>query len=113
MYSSSFRRLQGKMQLMTINENKFNRNRLTHSLEVYQIARRISELLQNRIDELGLNLKVYSKSSIYVVEAKAIAHDIGNTPYGDHAEKKEWNIMNDFGSYEGNVESLRILMNVS
>lgn len=112
MYSSSFRRLQGKMQLMTINENKFNRNRLTHSLEVSQIARSISELLQNRIDELGLNLMVYSKSSIYVVEAGALAHDIGNAPFGHHGEKILRDLMNDFGGYEGNAQSLRILMNV-
>lgn len=42
LYSSSFRRLQGKMQLLGIDANKFNRNRLTHSLEVAQIARSIA-----------------------------------------------------------------------
>lgn len=112
MYSSSFRRLQGKMQLMTVNENKFNRNRLTHSLEVSQIARSISELLQNRIDELEINSTVYSKNSIYVVEAGALAHDIGNAPFGHHGEKVLGNLMNNFGGYEGNGQSLRILMNV-
>ncbi|MEJ2497496.1 MAG: hypothetical protein P8Y43_08505, partial [Sulfurovaceae bacterium] len=42
LYSSSFRRLQGKMQLLGIDASKFNRNRLTHSLEVAQIARTIA-----------------------------------------------------------------------
>lgn len=49
LYSSSFRRLQGKMQLFEIDPEKFNRNRLTHSLEVAQIARSIaSDLKLNR-----------------------------------------------------------------
>ena len=46
LYSSSFRRLQGKMQLLGVDANKFNRNRLTHSLEVAQIARTIAFKLE-------------------------------------------------------------------
>ena len=63
LYSSSFRRLQGKMQLLGIDANKFNRNRLTHSLEVAQIARSIA-------NDLGLKHTV-------VAETAALAHDIG------------------------------------
>lgn len=75
MYSSSFRRLQGKMQLLGIQNDQFFRNRLTHSLEVAQIARSIAAELK------------YSASEIFVVEAGALAHDIGNPPFG-HAGKK-------------------------
>src|SRR5690625_1674305 len=46
LYSSSFRRLQGKMQLLGVQEDKFYRNRLTHSLEVSQIARGIAEVIR-------------------------------------------------------------------
>jgi hypothetical protein len=67
LYSSSFRRLQGKMQLLGINANKFNRNRLTHSLEVAQIARSIAY-------DLRLKRPV-------VAETASLAHDIGNPPF--------------------------------
>jgi dGTPase len=68
LYSSSFRRLQGKMQLLGIDANKFNRNRLTHSLEVAQIARSIAF-------DLGLKQTVVS-------ETASLAHDIGNPLLG-------------------------------
>lgn len=68
LYASSFRRLQGKMQLFAVQSDQFIRNRLTHSLEVAQIARSIAK-------EIG-----YSQDEIYVVEAAALAHDIGNPP---------------------------------
>lgn len=70
LYASSFRRLQGKMQLFAVQSDQFIRNRLTHSLEVAQIARSIAT-------EIG-----YTKEDIYVVEAAALAHDIGNPPFG-------------------------------
>ena len=72
LYSSSFRRLQGKMQLLGIDANKFNRNRLTHSLEVAQIARSIAH-------DLELKNPVVS-------ETASLAHDIGNPPFGHYGE---------------------------
>lgn len=100
MYSSSFRRLQGKMQLLGIQNDQFFRNRLTHSLEVAQIARSIAAELK------------YEPSEIFVVEAGALAHDIGNPPFG-HAGEKELNILySKIGGFEGNAQTLRILTNV-
>lgn len=75
LYASSFRRLQGKMQLFAVQSDQFIRNRLTHSLEVAQIARSIAK-------EIG-----YSQDEIYVVEAAALAHDIGNPPFGHAGER--------------------------
>nr|WP_314727746.1 dNTP triphosphohydrolase [Serratia fonticola] len=95
LYSSSFRRLQGKMQLFEVDPEKFNRNRLTHSLEVAQIARSIAS-------ELGLDYPV-------VAELAALAHDIGNPPFGHSGEKKLNKIAKDCGGYEGNAQALRIL----
>lgn len=112
MYASSFRRLQGKMQLMPVKANKFNRNRLTHSLEVSQIARSIAEKLQDTIDDYKLEYEAYTKESIYVVETAALAHDIGNAPFGHHGENILNNLGNEHGGYEGNAQSLRILMNL-
>lgn len=95
LYSSSFRRLQGKMQLFEVDPEKFNRNRLTHSLEVAQIARSIAA-------DLGLQNHV-------VVELAALAHDIGNPPFGHSGEKLLNELSSDIGGYEGNAQALRIL----
>lgn len=95
LYSSSFRRLQGKMQLFEVDPEKFNRNRLTHSLEVAQIARSIAS-------DLELVHPV-------VVELAALAHDIGNPPFGHSGEKLLNELSQDIGGYEGNAQALRIL----
>ena len=89
MYSSSFRRLQGKMQLLGIQNDQFFRNRLTHSLEVSQIARSIAFQLK------------YTATEIFVVEAGALAHDIGNPPFGHAGEKELDKIFSEVGGFEG------------
>jgi dGTPase len=71
LYSPSFRRLQGKMQLLGIDSTHFHRNRLTHSLEVAQIGRTLAEHLN--IDPC-------------VTESCSLAHDIGNPPFGHYGE---------------------------
>lgn len=100
MYSSSFRRLQGKMQLFGIKSDQFFRNRLTHSLEVAQIARSIATIIG------------YPQDEIYIVEAGALAHDIGNPPFGHAGERYLNEISKDFGGFEGNAQTLRILTTV-
>lgn len=100
LYASSFRRLQGKMQLFAVQSDQFIRNRLTHSLEVAQIARSIAM-------EIG-----YKKDEIYVVEAAALAHDIGNPPFGHAGERFLNKLAKDAGGFEGNAQTLRILTTV-
>lgn len=100
MYASSFRRLQGKMQLLGIKPDQFFRNRLTHSLEVAQIARSIAV-------KAG-----YGPKDIYVVEAGALAHDIGNPPFGHSGEKELHKLFNSIGGFEGNAQTLRILTSI-
>lgn len=95
LYSSSFRRLQGKMQLLGIDSSKFNRNRLTHSLEVAQIARSIAT-------DLELENTVIS-------ETASLAHDIGNPPFGHYGEKVLNELCSGHGGYEGNAQTFRIL----
>lgn len=95
LYSSSFRRLQGKMQLLGVDASKFNRNRLTHSLEVAQIARSIAY-------DLKLEHTV-------VAETASLAHDIGNPPFGHHGERVLNELSNEAGGYEGNAQAFRIL----
>lgn len=100
LYSSSFRRLQGKMQLFAVQSDQFIRNRLTHSLEVAQIARSIAL-------DIG-----YNPEEIYIVEACALAHDIGNPPFGHAGEKFLNDLSKDFGGFEGNAQTFRILTTV-
>lgn len=97
LYSSSFRRLQGKMQLLGINHLDFFRNRLTHSLEVAQIARQIAT-------NVGID-------NTYVVETCSLAHDLGNPPFGHAGEivLNDLAISNDIDGFEGNAQTLRIL----
>lgn len=100
LYASSFRRLQGKMQLFAVQSDQFIRNRLTHSLEVSQIARSIA-------NKFG-----YEAKEIYVVEACALAHDIGNPPFGHAGERFLNEMCKDFGGFEGNAQTFRILSTV-
>ncbi|MBN8209379.1 dNTP triphosphohydrolase [Bacillus sp. NTK071] len=107
LYSPSFRRLQGKMQLLGVQSDQFYRNRLTHSLEVAQIARSIAEKLRR---DSGLN-DVFI-DDIYIVEAGSLAHDIGNPPFGHHGERVLNELMRDKGGFEGNAQTVRVLQNL-
>jgi len=94
LYSSSFRRLQGKMQLFIPKDANFYRNRLTHSLEVAQIAKTIAKKIELR--------------NILTVQSCSLAHDIGNPPFG-HAGEKFINSLSANSIYEGNAQSFRVL----
>ncbi|WP_026461219.1 dGTP triphosphohydrolase [Adhaeribacter aquaticus] len=94
LYSSSCRRLQGKMQLFVPRSQVFYRNRLTHSFEVAQFAKTISKRLK-----LKDNLTVQTCS---------LAHDIGNPPFGHAGEVFLSQVCEEY-PYEGNAQTFRIL----
>lgn len=94
LYSSSCRRLQGKMQLFVPKSQVFYRNRLTHSLEVAQFAKTISKRLK-------------LEDSI-TVQTCSLAHDIGNPPFG-HAGEIFLSKVCATNLYEGNAQTFRIL----
>ena len=106
LHSPSFRRLQGKTQLFPGSESDFFRNRLTHSLEVAQIAKSIA-LRLNCFDEY------FSQKGNHIdldlVETAALAHDLGHPPFGHNGERALDHCMKDKGGFEGNAQSLRIL----
>lgn len=103
-HSPAFRRLQGKTQLFPGIENDFFRNRLTHSLEVSQIATGIAINL-NKFNPVFENEKINE----HLVQFAALAHDLGHPPFGHNGEKEldEWMI--EYGGFEGNAQTLRIL----
>ena len=93
-HSTGFRRLVYKTQVFVNHEGDLYRTRLTHSLEVSQIARTVARALQ--LNET-------------LVEAISLAHDLGHTPFG-HAGQDALNAcMRDFGGFEHNLQSLRVV----
>jgi dGTPase len=93
-HSAAFRRLEYKTQVFVNHEGDLFRTRLTHSLEVAQIARSISR-------ELGLHEDL--------TEAIALAHDLGHTPFGHAGQTALNNCMKDYGGFEHNIQSLRVV----
>ncbi len=93
-HSTAFRRLVYKTQVFVNHEGDLYRTRLTHSLEVAQIARTVARAL-----DLNESL----------VEAISLAHDLGHTPFGHAGQDSLHSCMRDFGGFEHNLQSLRVV----
>ena len=93
-HSSAFRRLKHKTQVFVEHEGDYYRTRLTHSIEVAQVARTISGVLG-----LGEHL----------TEAVALAHDLGHTPFGHTGEDALNALMAPYGGFDHNAQALRIV----
>ncbi len=93
-HSTAFRRLMYKTQVFLYDEGDLYRTRLTHSLEVAQIARSVAVAL-------GLNEPL--------TEAIALAHDLGHTPFGHAGQNALHQAMRDYGGFEHNLQSLRVV----
>lgn len=102
----AFRRLQGKTQLFPEVESDFFRNRLTHSLEVAQIAKAIAIRINHLLEEDG---KEQYKIEPDIVEFAGLAHDLGHPPFGHIGEEALDKLMINSGGFEGNAQTLRIL----
>lgn len=103
-HSTSFRRLKGKMQLFPDSEGDYFRNRLTHSLEVAQVAKSIAIKLNHESDyfrEAPIDLDL--------IEFASLAHDLGHPPFGHEGETALNECMAPFGGFEGNAQTLRLL----
>ncbi|WP_245433805.1 dGTP triphosphohydrolase [Methylocystis hirsuta] len=106
MHSPCFRRLQGKTQVFPGNESDFYRNRLTHSLEVAQIAKSIAIRLNATASQF--KRKVF-KIEPDIVEFAGLAHDLGHPPFGHNGEEALDECMRNHGGFEGNAQTLRIV----
>ena len=93
-HSTAFRRLVYKTQVFVNYEGDLYRTRLTHSLEVAQIARTVARALRLNED---------------LVEAISLAHDLGHTPFGHAGQDALNECMRDFGGFEHNLQSLRVV----
>jgi dGTPase len=93
-HSSAFRRLKHKTQVFVAHEGDYFRTRLTHSIEVSQVARTIS-------GALGLNEEL--------VEAVSLAHDLGHTPFGHTGEDALHAQMIEYGGFDHNAQAVRIV----
>jgi len=93
-HASAFRRLKHKTQVFIEHEGDYFRTRLTHSIEVAQVARTISGVL-------GLNAEL--------TEAVALAHDLGHTPFGHTGEDALSALMQPYGGFDHNAQAIRIV----
>ena len=135
-FSSAFRRLQGKTQVFPLPGNTFVHNRLTHSLETSSVGRSLGEIVGNHIAEHVPDLsdgdkEFYKYQLKSVIAAACLAHDVGNPAFGhsgeaaisnyfekfsdeviegkslrDHCTSEEWE---DLINFEGNANAIRIL----
>ncbi len=93
-HSTAFRRLEYKTQVFVNHEGDYYRTRLTHTIEVAQIARSIARSLRLNED---------------LTEAIALAHDLGHTPFGHSGEETLRELMEDKGGFEHNRQGLRVV----
>ncbi|SPF80307.1 deoxyguanosinetriphosphate triphosphohydrolase [Pseudoprimorskyibacter insulae] len=93
-HASAFRRLKHKTQVFVEHEGDFFRTRLTHSIEVAQVARTIA-------GTIGLNSEL--------TEAVALAHDLGHTPFGHTGEDALAELMLPYGGFDHNAQAIRIV----
>jgi len=94
-HSASFRRLKHKTQVFVNTEGDHFRTRITHSIEVAQIARSIAKYLKLNED---------------LAETLSLAHDLGHTPFGHAGEEALDDCMEDYGGFDHNLQTLRIVM---
>ena len=132
LYSTAFRRLQGKTQVFPLDENAAIRTRLTHSLEVAHVgkflASSVLEKLEDmrELDDFGLSGH-YGIAFVTVVEIACLLHDIGNPPFGHFGEVaiSSWfgqytptksvgeDALRDLRNFDGNPQGFRIATRLS
>src|SRR5688572_17538323 len=93
-HSTAFRRLEYKTQVFVNHEGDYYRTRLTHTVEAAQVTRTLARMLALNED---------------LAETVALAHDLGHTPFGHAGERTLNHLMGEYGGFEHNAQSLRIV----
>ena len=96
-HASAFRRLKHKTQVFIEHEGDYFRTRLTHSIEVAQVARTVAAALDLNVE---------------LTEAVALAHDLGHTPFGHTGEEALDALMQPYGGFDHNAQALQIVTNL-
>jgi dGTPase len=114
LYSATFRRLGGVTQVVLAQEGHLFHNRLTHSIKVAQLGRRMGERIEAVALKKGLHSTVTRLGGLDpdVVEAAGLAHDLGHPPFGHTGEKELQRLARERGlpdTFEGNPQSFRIV----
>ena len=108
LYSPEFRRLSGVTQVVSASEGDFFHNRLTHSLKVAQVGRRLAELLLKKFPTE--RFEYWGGLDPDVVETAGLAHDLGHPPFGHDGEEVIGELVEELpGGFEGNAQSFRIV----
>lgn len=105
-HSASFRRLQGKTQILNLGDSDFYRTRLTHSLEVAQIAAGIARQFRSDLKDHDVFDSLPKNN---MIQAIGFTHDLGHPPFGHGGEVALNYCMRKDGGFEGNGQTLRIL----
>lgn len=139
LFSSAFRRLAGKTQVVSAGEPGDYHNRMTHSIKVAQLGRRIAQLLQQKAAAASSpdSTAQYPSPDPELVEAACLAHDLGHPPFGHAGEValakatdeifrseivaknggmdplEVQRLVNEYGGFEGNAQTFRILVRLS
>jgi len=112
-HSPSFRKLKGKTQLFPGMESDFFRCRLTHSLEVAEIGKSIANHINYKLKTYFEEEKIQCDQNSFIntdlVSLACIAHDIGHPPFGHQGEYALDECMKEYGGFEGNAQTLRII----
>jgi dGTPase len=108
LYTSAFRRLAEVTQVVSADSGYVFHNRLTHSLQVAQVGRRLAEKLLKQASSFRELIPAEGLDPD-VVETACLAHDLGHPPFGHLAEKELDRLAGAFGGFEGNAQSFRIL----
>jgi dGTPase len=109
LYCSAFQRLAGITQIASPDIGSILHNRLTHSLKVAQVGRRLAEALKQANALRARPIPLIERLDPDAVETAALAHDLGHPPFGHVAEKKLDELSAGWGGFEGNAQSFRIV----
>src|SRR4051794_39755444 len=105
-HSGSFRRLQGKTQILNLGDSDFYRTRLTHSLEVAQIAGSVSRQIAAKYAK---HPAMEFLPDLSLIQSAGFSHDLRHPPFGHGGEVALNYCMREHGGFEGNGHTLRIL----